>query len=112
MALGQSQPGVGYQTALRNIANARSGAAQRGAGEANILRAQSQQAAQDQLAGLLQAQGAGDAEQAAQAAAAAQSVREANQAATQQAQESLRINQNRYDSGLATITEARVRART
>ncbi len=74
MALGQSQEGVGYSSGLRNIGNAQGAVAQRAVGQGNMLRAQSQTGAQDQLAKLLAAQGSGDASQAAANAAAQQGI--------------------------------------
>lgn len=76
MAVGQSNPNVGYAAALRNIGNAQGAVAQRAVGQGNMLRAQSQAGAQDQLSGLLAAQGGTDANQAAASAAAKQGVAE------------------------------------
>ncbi len=78
MALGQSQPGVDYQSALSNIGNAQGATAQRAVGQGNILREQSKIDAQDQLAGLLGGMNSGDASQAAAGAAAQQGVTELN----------------------------------
>jgi hypothetical protein len=80
MAVGQSQPGVGYQTALRNIQNAQNAAQQQAVGQGNILRAQQQQQATGQLGGALQAQGGQDIQQAADVSGAAQAAREAQAA--------------------------------
>lgn len=77
-ALGQSTPGVSYQSSLRNIGNAQSGAAQRSVGAGNILRAQSKQDAESQLADLLGSEGEQDVEQARLAAGAKQQRRETN----------------------------------
>lgn len=84
-AIGQSQPGQGYQSALRNIGNAQSGAAQRGAGQHTILRAQSRQGAQDQLSPLLASQGQSDAQQASAQSAANQGITELNNTLAQNA---------------------------
>jgi hypothetical protein len=79
-AIGQSQANNGgnYQTSLMNIANAQTGAAQRGVGQGNILRAQSQQDAQGQLGDLLGRTGEQDIGQAADVAGVNQGVRELN----------------------------------
>lgn len=77
-ALGQSIPGSSYASALRNIGSAQGAALQRSAGQANILRAESQRGAQDQLSNLLGAQGDADANQAAATAAARQGVAQLN----------------------------------
>ena len=77
-ALGQSQPGVGYADALRNIGQAQGAVGQRSAGQANILRAQSKIGAQNQLTGLLGAEGETDANQASARAAAQQGITELN----------------------------------
>ena len=51
-ALGQSAPGVGYQSALRNAANAQGAVAQRAVGGEEQLRAKQKQSATDLIAGL------------------------------------------------------------
>lgn len=61
---GAAQNGLGYQTALQNMLNAKANASQTEAGQENIIRAQGQQQAQDQLQGMLQGQGATDLQQA------------------------------------------------
>lgn len=78
MALGQSQPGVGYADALRNIGNAQGASSQRAVGQANILREQSKMGAQDQLTGLTGAMNDADANQSAATAAAQQGITELN----------------------------------
>lgn len=87
MAVGQSTPGVGYQTALRNIGNAQAAAKQRAAGQANILRAQQQQGAQGLYGQFLQGQGGQDIAQAGAQADVAQQQRETQAAQRQQAQQ-------------------------
>lgn len=84
-AVGQSNTGGGYASQLRGIGEAQAGIAQRGAGQENILRAQAKTGAQDQLSGLLAAQGQGDAAQAAAQAAAAQGTSELQQTLNRQA---------------------------
>lgn len=61
---GAAQNGLGYQTALQNMLNAKAGASQTEAGQENIIRAQGEQQAQNQLQGMLQGQGATDLQQA------------------------------------------------
>ena len=61
-SLGQS-PGIDPMTAARGIGNAQAGADQRSVGQGNLLRAQTQQRAQGQLADVLGGQGALDAQQ-------------------------------------------------
>lgn len=78
MALGQSMPGVGYASSLRNIGNAQGAVDQRAVGQGNILRAQSKQDATDQMAALLSGQGTQDISQAAGAADVAGGVRGQN----------------------------------
>jgi hypothetical protein len=87
-AIGQSQANTGgnYAESLRNIGNAQSSAAQRSVGQGEILRAQTKQNAQDQLAGLLGTQGNQDIAQSASEGAAKQGVREANQALNEEGQ--------------------------
>jgi hypothetical protein len=90
-ALGQSealQARSGYAGTLRNIANAQGAAAQRGVAEGNMLRTESENNAQDELAQLQPAMGAGDINQAAQSAAVQQANRAENAALVQQAQQS------------------------
>jgi hypothetical protein len=70
-AVGQGQANMGGNaaTALRDIGNAQSSAAQRGVREGDILRTESKQQAQDELGQLEPAMGAGDINQAATSAA-------------------------------------------
>jgi len=77
-ALGQSQAGQNPLLALRNIGNAQAANNQQAIGQGNILRAQTQQQALQDLATIGSATNTTDAQQAAQAAAARQSLREAN----------------------------------
>jgi hypothetical protein len=86
-ALGQSQPGLDPMAAQRGMANAQAGNAQRAAGQGEILRAQTQQAAQGELANIYGAQGGLDAQQATAQAAARQGVREQRLGVTQAANE-------------------------
>lgn len=76
-ALGQTA-GLDPMNAARNVENAQSGAAQRGVGQGRLLRAQTQQQAQGQLADVLGGQGALDAQQAAGVGAVNQGVRATN----------------------------------
>lgn len=78
MALGQSMPGVGYQSALRNIGNAQSAVSQRAVGQANTLREQSKVAGQNQLTDLLGGMGEQDINQADASARVNQGVRTLN----------------------------------
>ncbi len=71
-AIGQSQAGVGYGSALRNVANAQGAASQQGAGQANILRNQSQLDAQQQIAKLTGQMTGQDLNQAVAASGASQ----------------------------------------
>lgn len=88
-AIGQSNPSTDYGSALSNIGNAQAGAAQRAVGQGNVLRAESEQSAQDELSRLLEGQGRQDIDQAAAQSGAAQGLRETNlqlkQAATKTA---------------------------
>lgn len=77
-AIGQSQPGGNYQSQLRDISNAQGGAAQRAVGQGNILRAQTQQDAKDQIAALSGGMGSQDLAQSADTAAVLQGKRELN----------------------------------
>jgi hypothetical protein len=90
-AIGQSQANNGgnYQTSLMNIANAQTGAAQRGVGQGNILRAQSKANAQDLLGQALTGIGGQDVQESANAAAARQGLREANTALVQGARKTI-----------------------
>lgn len=88
-ALGQSQPGVGYSSALRDIANAKGAAQQRSVGQGNILRAQSMAGAQDAATNLAQSMNSGDASAAAAGAAARQGVSELNSTLANKANESI-----------------------
>lgn len=93
-ALGQSAPGVGYASALRNIGNAQGAVAQRAVGQGNILREQSKQDATDQLSSLLAGQGAQDLSQATSASDAGYGVRSANESIRQSNQQNLARKQN------------------
>lgn len=84
-ALGQSQPGVNYASALRNVGNAQGAVAQRAVGQGNIVREQSKLDAQDQISGILGGQGAQDAQQAAEEASARAGRRAANAALAEKA---------------------------
>lgn len=84
-ALGQSQPGAGYSSALQNIGNAQGAVGQRAVGEGNILRAQAKQGAQDQLANVLGAQGDTEANQAAAGQAAQQGIHDLQNSLNSQA---------------------------
>jgi hypothetical protein len=77
-ALGQSNPMMGYQSALTNIGNAQSAASQRASGQANVLRAQAKQDATAQQNDLLSSQGEQDIEQARLRSAALQQRRQTN----------------------------------
>jgi len=79
-ALGQSQPGMDRMSAATGIANARGADAQRAVGQGNMLRAEQQRQASEQLAGIYGQQQGLDAQQAAAQNAAAQGVDEANAA--------------------------------
>lgn len=79
-ALGQSTPGLDAMSAGRSIGNAKAGADQRAVGQGNLLRAQTQQQAQGQLADVLAGQGALDAQEASAQAAAQQGMKQANMA--------------------------------
>ena len=71
-ALGLADRGADNMTMGMNIGNAQASATQRAVGQGNMLRAQSQQDAASQMAGILGGQGALDAQQAATAQAAKQ----------------------------------------
>lgn len=88
MALGQTQQaqtGGGYANALRNIGNAQGAAQQRAVGQGNILRAKSQQAAQQGIAGLTGALSGTDADLAATQSAINQQISDTNIALIKQA---------------------------
>ncbi len=85
-ALGQSQPGVGYGSALRNIGNAQAATQQKAVGQGNILREQSKQSAAGRLGDLLNGQGNQDINQASATGAVDQGVRELNLGLAQNAQ--------------------------
>jgi hypothetical protein len=81
MALGQSsQSGMGYADKLNAIGNAQASADQRAVGQGNVLRAQQQQDASQQLAQILGQQGALEAQQAGSQSAVRQARREASEA--------------------------------
>jgi hypothetical protein len=95
-SLGQSNPNVGYGSALDNIGNAQAGAAARSTGQGDMLREQSKLSAQDALADLSGSTGASDIEQANAAARARQGVRETNLVLKQNATK----NMGDYASGI------------
>ena len=84
-ALGQSTPGVGYQSQLRNIGNAQGAVAQRAVGEESILRNQAKLDAQDNLGQLLGDMGSQDINQAGAKAGVRQNARSMNVAHQEQA---------------------------
>ena len=96
-ALGQSAAGVDPMAVQRNIGNATAGVQQRAAGQAETLREQTKQQAQQQLSDINAAQASLDAQQAAEQAAARQGRREANKGITDEAN---RVNTGIY-SGAA-----------
>lgn len=100
-AVGQSS-GLGALTAGQNIGNAQAGNAQREAGQANLLRAQTQQHAQDSLSGVLSGQGAIDAQEAATSAGVKQGVLETNLAARSRANKDLTNYASAAGQGILT----------
>ncbi len=78
MALGQSNPSVGYGSALRNIGNAQGAVDQQSAGQANILRAQQRQGATAELGNTVGTMEDQQIQEAAKKAAALQGNRELN----------------------------------
>jgi len=93
-ALGQSAAGLDPMAMKRNIGNSTAGVEQRAAGQAETLREQTKQQAQQQLSDINAAQASLDAQQAAEQAAARQGRQEANKAITDEAN---RINANIYN---------------
>jgi hypothetical protein len=87
-ALGQ-RPGADYASALTNIGNAQGAVQQRAVGQGNILRAQSKQAATDQIAGLTAGMGEQDINQADAQAKAVQGQQQLNSALSGQANKNL-----------------------
>jgi hypothetical protein len=77
MGLGQSAPGQDQMNAGRSIGNAQAAVGQQAVGQANTLRAQTQQEAQSQIAGIEGQQAGTDAAQSAASAATRQGVHEA-----------------------------------
>lgn len=104
-AVGQSS-GLGALTAGQNIGNAQAGNAQREAGQANLLRAQTQQHAQDSLSGVLSGQGAIDAQEAATSAGVKQGVLETNLAARSRANKDLTNYASAAGQGILTAGAA------
>lgn len=102
-AIGQSQPGVGMQLAQRNIGNAQAAARQRGVGEANILRAKSQQAGAAGAQDLINGMGVQDVGEAANAAAVEQQVRATNAALAEQARTNSQQMQGGGAQGLMSM---------
>lgn len=86
-ALGQSQAGVGAMSAARNIGNAQAGAAQREAGQREILGNEARNDATAQIGSLMAGTAAQDAGQAATETGVRQGVTEANRALIQQGQQ-------------------------
>lgn len=103
-ALGQSQPGAGYASALRNIGNAQGAVAQRAVGQGNILREQSKQDATNQLSSLLAGQGAQDIHQASASADTKFGVRSAQEGIRQEDKKSLIKKQNQTWDDLQKAT--------
>lgn len=87
--LAMSQPGMSRMGSTRAMGEGQAAASQRGVGEGNILRAQSEQDAQGQLAGLLGGVGSGDANQSEAQASVLQQNRETNAALAQQAKQNV-----------------------
>ncbi len=96
-ALGQSVPGAGYASSLRNIGNAQGAVSQRAAGQEELLKNQAMIQGQDQLSGALAGIGQTDAGQAAAESAVKQNVRDANQAAIKDAEK----NANNIKDGIS-----------
>lgn len=86
-AVGQSNPSTGYQSSLRNIANAKGATAQRAVGEEETLRSESMLDARRTLGDTLGAQAQGDIGQAAEAQRVERARRLANQASIDQSLE-------------------------
>lgn len=105
-ALGQSQTGVGGMTALRNIGNARAGAAQTEAGQANILSNQAKNDATNQLASLQSGIAGQDAGQASTAAGVNQGVTEANNALLQNAKTNVKNLEGAAGQAIGTAIAA------
>ncbi len=105
-ALGQSQPGVGVQSALRNIGNAQGANTQRAVGQADTLRAKSMLDAQGQLGTALQGQGEQDIGQAAGVAGARQGVREGNASIMSQNQQNNKDFISGVGQAVTTIAKA------
>lgn len=101
-ALGQSQ-GKGYASALRNIGAAQGNVAQKSVGQGNILRAQSKQAATDQLSGLLGQQGEQDINQASGQAQVNQGVDQLNTSLAQQADQNTQKTIGAVGQGVASL---------
>lgn len=86
-AVGQSDPSSGYQSSLRNIANAKGAVAQRGVGEEETLRNESMLDARRTLGDVLGKQAQGDIGQSAEAARVERARRIANQSMIDQSLE-------------------------
>lgn len=84
-AVGQSNPNSSYGSALESIGNAQAGAKQRAVGQADVLRNESELDAQDQLQGLLSAQGGQDIDQSVAQSNARAGLRSINLTLKQQA---------------------------
>lgn len=105
-ALGQSQPGTGYASELRNIGTAQGAVGQRAAGQAETLRNQSKLDATGRLADLYGGMGGQDASQAADAAAAAQAIRETDAQIAQNAGTQAGANAQTGGQAAATFAAA------
>jgi len=102
-ALGQSAAGLDPMAMRRNIGNAQAGVEQRAAGQAETLREQMKQQAQQQLSDINAAQASLDAQQAAEQAAARQGRREANKGITDTANQINAVIYSGYGQALGTL---------
>ncbi len=93
-ALGQSDPSVGYGASLRNIGNAQSAADQRAVGDAEIIRAQSQLDARNQLGDILGSRAQMDIGQTTERARIERERRAANQASIDKSLENRKATQS------------------
>ena len=105
-ALGQSTPGVGYQSQLRNIGNTQGAVAQQAVGQQELLRARAKQAGMMQSSDVLAGQGAQDIDQAIAQARARQGRRATNVALQQQARKNVGSTVAAAGQGAATLATA------
>lgn len=101
----QQQSGGNYANALRNIGNAQSGAQQRAAGQAEILRNKSKQAAQQGISSLTSGMQGTAASQAATQSAISQQIQDTNLALIGDAEKNNQGRASAMSAGLSSMSD-------